>query len=71
MPLFVNISKTLEEKAKNKDIGGSTFIENLLEEKNKNKEKGNNLINDAIELIEEEQYDPNGINSNTELSDED
>tara|TARA_B110000285_G_C14705712_1_gene415487 strand:- start:47 stop:205 length:159 start_codon:yes stop_codon:yes gene_type:complete len=52
MPLFVNISKTLEDKVKRENLGKSTFIENLIEDRKNN--KYNNLINEAIDLIEEE-----------------
>ena len=55
MPLFVNISKSLEEKSKDGKLGKNTFIENLIEDRKNN--NYNNLINDAIDLIEEEQYD--------------
>lgn len=68
MPLFINVSKTLEQKSRDHNLGKSTFIENLLEDK----KKYNNLIVDAIDLIEEEQYDPNiGDQSFTDLTLED
>lgn len=36
MPFFVSISKTFEQKAKEKDLGKSTFIENMIEDRKNN-----------------------------------
>jgi hypothetical protein len=67
MPLFVNISKTLEEKSKEGKLGKNTFIENLIEDRKNN--SYNNLISEAIDLIEEEQYDLD-VEEDTGMSDD-